>query len=97
MDQPTKGSSLPQKHVTLNAVSTFARPVSAEYRGEPIRVSAVGDVDGMSSSYLAHDKNGHSGWVPQEQVRITDPDFLPEGSQPLSSSTGGKTPVTAGA
>lgn len=71
--------TISKRHVTLNTVATFSRPVSAQFKGEPVRVSAIGDVDGQSASYMITDESGLSGWVPQGEVTLTDSDYLPSG------------------
>lgn len=76
--------SLSQRKVDLNFAAQFPKAVSARYRDEPVRISHLGDVEGMSPVFLVIDSEGSTAWVPQAEVTITDPDYLPTTSSSFS-------------
>lgn len=42
-----------------------------------VRLIMHGNVSGFSPAYLCVDSDGLSAWVPQSELRITDPNYLP--------------------
>ncbi len=58
-------------------VRLFTTPLYATVDKAPVRLMALGDVEGHSPSYLAVDTQGRSTWVSFDEVRITDTSCLP--------------------
>ena len=52
-------------------------PIFAEMQNEPVRVIALGNVEGFSPGALVTDADGDTLWVPLEDIRITDPNYRP--------------------
>ena len=79
MDQKTapKGKAL--------SIAPFAKGVHAIHDGQPVRIAAVGDLEGYSPAYLLIDQQGKSDWVRQAEVTVVDPDFLPLSRESLTS------------
>lgn len=73
--------------VKLNFASPFQKPLHAIYEDEVVKVSHVGDAEGMSAVVFVIDSQGQSAWVPQAQVTIVDPDYLPTSPEALASLT----------
>lgn len=63
--------------------SPFSKPLQGVYDGEPVRITHVGDAEGQSPVYLVIDQTGRSSWKKQEEVQITDTDFLPTSLESL--------------
>lgn len=62
---------------SVTAVAPFATPIHAEVGNDAVRITAAGNVLGMSPAYLVVDEQGDSQWVSIEETKITDPNFLP--------------------
>lgn len=45
--------------------------------GSPVKVLALGDIEGFSPGYLVVTQEGRSAWVPIEQIDIVDGEVLP--------------------
>lgn len=77
----------PSTKVTLNTSSPFSQPAQGIHRetGEPVTITHVGDAEGMSPVYNVVDSLGQSGWVPQSDIQIIDPNFLPASAQAIQS------------
>lgn len=76
--------TLSGQKIKVNNASRFGKPVHAVLDGsEPVRVTHVGDAEGMSPVYLCIDAQGKSEWRAQSDVRFTDPDFLPIGQESI--------------
>lgn len=80
--------SITTRKVELTFASSFSRPVDAIYQGETVKISHVGDAEGMSPVYLVVDSQGQSAWVPQAQVTIIDKNFLPLGQETIDLIAG---------
>lgn len=60
--------------------SSFHRPLEATYKDEPVKVTHVGDAEGMSPVCLVIDAEGRSAWVRQSDLQFTDQElFTPSG------------------
>lgn len=87
--------------VKLTFASPFPKPAHALYQGETVRVTHLGDAEGMSPVYNIVDSQGKSRWVSQSEVQIVDTGFLPIGQETLelisgrSSQTNRPTGVTS--
>lgn len=80
MDQTSK--------VKLTFAAPFSKPVHGLHDGEPVRITHLGDAEGMSPVYNIVDSQGRSQWVSQSEIQIVDSGFLPMGQETLDLITG---------
>jgi len=52
-------------------------PLHALLNGQPVRLIATADIEGMSPVYLVINGQGQSTWESFSDVQITDPNALP--------------------
>lgn len=70
----------------VNFAVAFQRPIHALHNGAPVRLIAIGDVEGMSPSYCFVDEQGNSAWASQREFRIVDLDALPTSAAALETA-----------
>jgi hypothetical protein len=70
---------------TARSIAPFASAPHAVYNGQPVRIAAVGDLEGFSPAYLIVDQKGQSSWQRQADVTIVDPDLLPLSPEALQT------------
>jgi hypothetical protein len=59
-------------------VATFQQPYPhATLKGQPVRLMALGDVEGKSPAFLYIDENGKAVWESQSQFTVTDQNIQP--------------------
>lgn len=88
------------KRAKVTFAAAFPKALSATINGEPVRLTHIGDVEGMSPAYNVVDSEGRSSWQPQADVKIVDTDYLPLSAEALtglgsSSASGSSSPRTS--
>jgi hypothetical protein len=57
----------------VSNVATFQQPYPhAQYKGQSVRLLAVGDAEGKSPAFLIVDEHGKTTWESQKDCTITD-------------------------
>jgi hypothetical protein len=74
-----------QQKATARSIAPFSKAIHAVHDGEPVRITAVGDLEGYSPAYLIVDQDGQSSWQQQSKVQVVDPDFLPLSREALAT------------
>lgn len=95
MDQSKLKSN---ESVKVTSSAPFHRPLQAVYTGGPnreeVKVTHLGDADGMSPVYFVIDSTGRGLWVSQSDVQILDDEItVSQGSASQASrqaSTAGR-------
>lgn len=70
--------------VKVTALSPFTHPLQGQLQGETVRITHLGDAEGMSPVYFVIDSRGNGAWVETGAVKITDSGLVQ--SESLSSS-----------
>lgn len=78
-----RGQHFEQLGVIRNS-ATYQRPIEALYQGQPVTLLATGDIVGMSPAVQIVDENGRIDWVSQDEVVVTQREFLPLSEQTRS-------------
>lgn len=71
----------------VSNTSTFDHPILAALDGHPVKLIALGDVEGNSPSYLYVDSEGNSGWASQSEFTIIDTNCLPPSQQTMQQAS----------
>ena len=76
-------TSRTQSHTPVRNIATYQRPMLAVVSGMPVRIIATGDREGSSPVCQFVDPDGAVDWVPINEVKILDHEFLPPSLETL--------------
>lgn len=69
--------------VTVQNIATYNHPITARLGERHVNIIATGDSPGNSPVCQVVDETGSISWVRLEDLRVTNPSFLPPSSETM--------------